>query len=149
MGTISKMVQYRIELLRQKQMKLAKLMQPGWGDVGDYFHERDKKYGMTKVKFLPVIQTHTADDAASTAPMTFDEPMETHDSIPRQLVMPQVTSGAGSSHMRLGSQKPQTHECTLSLPPDTIPEWSQIQKSKHVEPVCFNPSISCLKLITI
>jgi len=43
-GTISKTVQHRMERLRQKQMKLDELTQPGWGDAADYFCERDKKY---------------------------------------------------------------------------------------------------------
>jgi len=45
MGTISKMVQQRMENFRQKQMKPDELTQPGWEDAADYFCERDKKYG--------------------------------------------------------------------------------------------------------
>jgi len=43
MGTITKMVQQRVESFRQMQMKLDKLTQPGWEDAADYFCERDKK----------------------------------------------------------------------------------------------------------
>jgi len=39
MGTITKMVQQRMERFREKQMKLDKLTQPGWEDAADYFHE--------------------------------------------------------------------------------------------------------------
>ena len=44
MGTISNMVQYRMERFRQNQMKLDKLTQPGWGGAAHYFRERDNKY---------------------------------------------------------------------------------------------------------
>jgi len=50
MGTISETEQYRKERFRQKQMKLDKLMQPGWGDAADYFCEWDRKYGKTELK---------------------------------------------------------------------------------------------------
>jgi hypothetical protein len=39
MGTISKMVQQRMESFRQKQMKLDELTQPRWEDAADYFRE--------------------------------------------------------------------------------------------------------------
>jgi len=71
-----------MECFRQKQMKLDKLMQPGWGDAADYFRERDKKYRTTEWKIPAVIQPRKVDDAASSALMTVGEPMETLDSIP-------------------------------------------------------------------
>ena len=91
---------------------------------------------------LAVIQPHTADDAASSVLTTFCEPVETLDSVPGNLQMPQVTSPPGSSHMRLGSQRPQKHECIPSLPPTPMPDWSLIQQFKNVEPVIFNQYIS-------
>ena len=90
-----------------------------------------------------------ADDAAVSVPMTFSEPLETLDSIPRKSQMLKVTARPGSSHMRLGSQKPQTHEQVQCLPPDPMPDQSHIQQSTHVEPVSFNLCISHPKLITI
>jgi len=56
MGTISKMVQYRMEHYRQKQMMLHELMQRGWGDAADYCCERDKKYGTTEFKVPALVQ---------------------------------------------------------------------------------------------
>ena len=50
MGTISETEQYRKERFRQKQMKLDKLMQPGWGDAADYFCEWDRRYRKTELK---------------------------------------------------------------------------------------------------
>jgi hypothetical protein len=39
MGTISKMVQQRMERFREKQLKLDELTQPGWGDAAGYFRD--------------------------------------------------------------------------------------------------------------
>jgi hypothetical protein len=39
MGTITKMVQQRMESFRQKQMKLDELTQLLWEDAADYFRE--------------------------------------------------------------------------------------------------------------
>jgi hypothetical protein len=39
MGTITKMVQQRMERFRQKKMKFEELTQPGWEDAADYFRE--------------------------------------------------------------------------------------------------------------
>jgi len=138
-----------MERFRQKQMKLDELMQPGCRDTADYFCERDKKYGTTELKVPAVVQPQMADDAASTVPTTFSEPLETLDCVPRKLQMPQVTSRPGSSHMRLGSQKLQTHKRIPSLLPAPTPDWSQVRQSNNVEPVSFNPCISRPKLITI
>jgi len=149
MGTISKTVQFRTECIRQKQIQLDELTQAGWGDPADYFHERDEKYGTTEFKVPAVVKPQTAVDAASSVSTAFTEHLETLDNFPGTLQMLQVTSRPGSDHQRLGLQKPQTHECIPSLPPAPIPDWSQIQRSKHVEPGCFNPCISRPKLITI
>lgn len=43
MGTISKVVEQHMENLRQKQMRLGKLMQPRWGDAANYFGEQDMR----------------------------------------------------------------------------------------------------------
>jgi len=105
--------------------------------------------GTTELEVPAVIQPHTADDAGSYVARTLSEPLETLDSVPGKLQMPQVTSPPGSSHMRLGWQKLQTNECIPSLPPTPLPDWSQIQQSKHVEPVNLNPCIFRPKLIPI
>ena len=84
MSTISKPVQHRIERFRPKQIKLDKLMQPGWGDAANYFRERHKKLGTTELKVPAVVQSQREEDATCSAPMTFGEPMETLDSVPRR-----------------------------------------------------------------
>jgi len=91
-GTISETVQNRMESFRQKQIKLDKFSQPGWGDVAEYFGERDKMYGTTELKVLAVVQSLREVDATSCAPMTFGFLMETRDCVLGKLQMPQVTS---------------------------------------------------------
>ena len=148
MGTISKTVQHRMERFRQKQIELDKLKQPGWGDAVDYFHERDKKYRTSELKVPAGVQSQTEEDATCSAPTTFGEPMETLDSVPRRSQMPQVTSQPGSSQMRLGLRKPETHKGIPSLPPSPAPDSSMIQISKQVEPVSYNPCTQRPRLIT-
>jgi len=104
-STISKMVQYGMEFVLQKQMKLDALTQPGRGVPADYFREMDKKYCTTALKFPAVVQPQTADDAQSTGPTTFCQSRGTVDNVPGNLPMPLVSSRAGSGHMRVGSRK--------------------------------------------
>ena len=106
MGTISNTVQYCMESFRQKQMRLDKLMQPGCGDTADSFGERDMQYGMTELKFPAVVKSQTDLTAPTPSPTSFGELMQTHDIFPGQSQMPQGTSRLGSSHMWLGSEKP-------------------------------------------
>jgi len=102
------MILHRMECFRQKQMKLDQSMHPHWGDAANYFSERDMEYGTMELKVPAVVQPQTPDDAASSLPTTFCEPMETLDSVPWNLQIPQVTSRPGSSRMRLGLQEPHT-----------------------------------------
>ena len=67
MGTNSNMVQQHMERIRQNQMKLDELTQPGWGEVAYYFRERDVKYGTTVFWVLAVVQPQTEHDATSSA----------------------------------------------------------------------------------
>jgi len=76
MGTITKTVQHLMESVRQKQMKLDKVTQPGWEDAADYFRERDEKYGTSELRVSAVIQPQTNDDAPAPPPTTFWELME-------------------------------------------------------------------------
>jgi len=149
MGTISKPVQDRMERFRQKLRKLHGLGQAGWGDAAHFFCDREKKYGTTEFKVLAVVRSQREDNATSSAPTTFGEPMETLDSVPGKLQMPQVTSQLGSSQMRLGLWKPWTHDGISSWPPAPEPESSMIQIWTHVDPVSYNPCTWLPKLITI
>jgi len=141
MGTISKMVQQRMESFRQKQMKLDELTQPGWEDAADYFRERDKKYGTAELRVPVVVQPQTDDDPSAPPPTTFGELMERLDIVPGISQMPQGTSRPGSSHIRLGSVKPQSNTTISGLEPAAEPDTLPLLKAKPVEPVSFYPCL--------
>ena len=123
------------------QMKLDELTQPGCRDSADYFCERDKKYGTTELKVPAVVKPHTDNNAAIPAPSTFGELMESVDIIPGISQMPQGTSRPGSSHMRLGSGRPQLNTRIASLPPEVEPDSSLINKANPIEPIGIYPCI--------
>jgi len=147
MGTITKTVPQHMERFRQKQMKLDELTQPGWKDAIDYFRERDKKYGTFELRVPAVLQPHTNDDALAPPPITFGELMESVDIVPGISQRPQGTSRPGSSHIRLGSVKPQSKSGIPSGEPAAEPNSSTLLKAKpvesisSVEPVSFYPCI--------
>jgi hypothetical protein len=141
MGTITTPVQQRMERFRQKQMKIDELTQPGCEDAADYFRERDKKYGTTELRVPAFVQPQTMDDALAPPPATFGELMESLDIVPGILQRPQETSRPGSSHIRLGSVKPQTKTIIPSGEPAAEPDSSMLLKAKPLEPVSFYPCI--------
>jgi len=138
MGTITETVQQRMERFWQKQMKFDKLTQPGWEDAADYFRERDKKYGTSELMVPAVVQQRTNDDAPPHPRTTFAELMESLDIVPG---ISEGTSRPGSSHIRLGSVKPQSKSSIPSGEPAAEPDSSPLLKAKPVEPVSFYPCI--------
>jgi len=138
MATIPKTVQQRMESFRQKQMKLDELTQPGWEDVADCFRERDKKYGTAELRVPEVVQPQTDDDASAPPPSTFGERMERLDIVPGISQMPQGTSRPGSSHIRLGSVKPQSNTTISCFEPGAEPDTLSLLKGKPDQPVSFN-----------
>jgi hypothetical protein len=141
MGTITKMVQQSMESFRQKQMKLDELTQPGWEDAADSFRERDKKYGTSKLRVPAVVQQQTNDDAPAPPPTTFGELMESVDIVPGISQTLQGTSRPGSSHIGLGSVKPQSKSSIPSGEPAAAPYSPTLLNAKPVESVSFYPSI--------
>jgi len=141
MGTISKTVQQRMEGFRQKQMKLDELRQPGWEHAADYFRERDKKYGTAQFRVPVVVHPQTDDDASAPPPTTFGELLERLDIVPGISQMQQGTSRTGSSHIRLGSVKPQWNRTISVLEPAAEPDTFPLLKAKPVEPVIFYPCL--------
>jgi hypothetical protein len=141
MRTITKTVQRRMEMFRQKQMTLDELTQPGWEDAADYFYEREKKYRTTKLWVPAVVQPQTNDDTPAPQPAIYGELMESLDSVPGISQRPQATSQPGSRHIRLGSVKPQSKSSIPSVEPAAEPDSSTLLKSKPVEPVSFYPCI--------
>jgi hypothetical protein len=122
-------------------MKLDELTQPGWEDAADSFREQDTKYGTTKLRVLAVVQPQTNDDAPAPPPATFGELIESLDIVPGKSQRPKGTSRPGSSHIRLGSVKPQSKLCIPGGEPAAEPDSSTLLKPKPVEPVCFYPCI--------
>jgi len=55
MGTITKLVQQRMESCRQKQMTHDEPTQPGWEDTADYFREQDEKYCTCEITVPAVV----------------------------------------------------------------------------------------------
>jgi hypothetical protein len=141
MGTISKTVQQHMERFRPTERKVDELTQPGWEDAADYFRERDKKYGITKLRLPAVVQLQTKDDAPAPPPATFGELLENLDIVPGNSQRPQGTSRPGSSHIRLGSVKPQSKLSIPSGEPAAEPDLSMLLKAKPVEAVGFYPCI--------
>jgi hypothetical protein len=132
MGTITKMVQQRMESFWQKQMKLDKLTQPGWENAADCCGERDKKYGTSNLRVPAVVQQQTNEDAPAPPPTTFGELMESLDIVTRISQGPQWTSRPESSHIRLGSVKPQSRSSIPSGEPAAEPDSSTLLNVKPV-----------------
>jgi len=72
MGTISKTVQRRMQRFWQKQMKLDKMTQLGWGDAANYFREGDMKYRTTELKVQAVFKSQTDHIAVAPPETTFE-----------------------------------------------------------------------------
>jgi hypothetical protein len=141
MGTITTTVQQRMDRFRQKQMKFDELTQPGWEDAADYFRERDKKYGTTALSFPAIIQPQTHFYSPALLPATFEELMESLDIVPRIFQRPQGTSPPASTHIRLGSVKPQSKSSIPSCEPAADPDSSMLLNAKPIQPVSFYPCI--------
>jgi len=141
MGTITKTVQQRMERFRPKQMKLDELTPPGWEDAPDYFRERDTKYSASELRVPAVVQLEKHDGTAAPAPTTFAELMEFLGIVPGISRIPELTSRPGSSHIRVGSVKPQLRTSISGLEPTTDRDTSPGLKAKPIEPVTFCPWI--------
>jgi len=107
--TITNIIQQCIKRFWQKQMKHVKLTQLRWWDTAEYFCENNQKYGTPELRVSAVVYTQMAHDAAAHAPTTFGELLDCLEIVPRISQIPQGTSPPGSSHMRLGSVKPQSN----------------------------------------
>jgi len=93
---ISKTVQHSMESFRQKQMRLDKLTQPGWGDAANYFCATDMKYRTAELKVPAVVKPQIDTTTATPSLTTFGECMHFVDIVPGQSQMSAVTSGPGS-----------------------------------------------------
>jgi hypothetical protein len=143
MGTISKMVQRRMDSIRQKQFRCDKLTQLGLRDIADYVCERDMKYGATEFKVPVVVKPQTDTTAATPSQTTFGELMQAFDIVPGQSPMPHVTFREGSSQMRLGSEEPQADNYRIVLKTNTEPNSSRMEIAKAFHHVTFHPCREC------
>jgi len=132
MGTITKTVQQHMQRFRKKLMNLDELTQPGWEDAADSFRERHKKYSGFELRVPTVVEPQTNDDAPAPPPTTFGEVMQSPDIIRGKLQRPQGTSRQGSSHISLGSVKPQSKLSIQSVEPAAEPNLSTLLKAKPV-----------------
>jgi len=140
-GTMAKTVQQHIETFRQKQMKLNVLTQPGWKNAADYFRERDKKYGKSKLSVPTVIQPQTNDDALAPPSTAFGQCIESLDIVRRISQRLQWTSRLGCSHIRLGSVKPQLKSSIPSGKAAVELNSSTLLNVNQVEPEMFHPCL--------
>jgi hypothetical protein len=100
------------------------------------------KYGTAELK-VPGVVNHQIDPIAATpSPITFGEPMPTLAIVSGQSHMLAVTSRPGSSHMRMGLEKSQSHEFIPLFSPVAEPDSTPILDTKPVEPISIYP---CLK----
>jgi len=139
MGTITKTVQHRMESFQQKQMRLDKLTQPGWGDAANNFRERYMRYGTAELKIAAVVKPQIETTAATPSPITIGEHMQTPEIVRGQSEMPALSSRPGSSQMRLGSEKPQSHKFIFILSPGMATDSMPSQDAHPVETVSFYP----------
>jgi hypothetical protein len=141
MGPISNTVQQRMEMFRQKQMKLDKLTPPGWEDAADYSCKYDKSYGTSKLRVPAGFQPQTNEEVPAPPPTRFGELMQSLNIVPGISQTPQGTFQPGSSYIRLGSVKPQSRSSIPCGEPAAKPNLSMLLKEKPVEPVSFYPCI--------
>ena len=118
MGTISTMVQCRMERFQPNQMSFDELTQPRWGDAVDFFHEQDKKQGSAELNIPAVMKPKNEELMASPALISFGERVETLHIMRGILQMQPGTSRPGSSQTKLGFWTPQSYKCTVALTPD-------------------------------
>jgi len=100
------------------------------------------RYGTAQLKGPAIVKPQIDTNTATPSPMTVGEHMQTAEIVRGQSEMPAVTSRPGSSQMRLGSEKPQSHKFMPVLLPGMGTDWMPIQDANPVEPVSFYP---CMK----
>jgi hypothetical protein len=81
------------------------------------------------------------DDTAAPPPSAFGELMECLDIVTGLSQMPQGSSRSGSSHITLGSVRPQSNTSKPGLQLAVEPNFLTLLKTKLVEPVSFYPCI--------
>jgi hypothetical protein len=142
MGTISRKVQHRMEGFPEKEMRLDELTQPGWGDAANYFGERDMKSETAELQVAEDVNQQIDRIVATPSPITIGEHMQTLEVVSGKSLMPAVTSRPGSSHMKLGSEKPQSHQFIPLFSPVAEHNSTPILDMKPAEPLRMYPCIN-------
>jgi len=97
------------------------------------------KYGTDELKVPAVIKPQIDTTAARPSPTTVGEHMQTFEIVRGQSEMLVVSSLPGSSQMRLGSEKPQSHQFIPVLSPGMGSDSMPIQDAKPVQPGYLYP----------
>jgi len=93
------------------------------------------KYGTAELN-VPAVVNHQIDPIAATpSPTTFGEHMEIIEIFSGQSLMRAVTCRPGSTQMRLGSEKPQSHKFIPLFSHIAEPDSTPIHHTQPVEPV--------------
>jgi hypothetical protein len=141
MGTIIKTVLKCMERFWQKQFKLNYLTLPGWENAADDFPHHDKMYSTSGMRVPAVVWQQLNDNVPAPPLNRFRELMDNLDIVPGISHKPQVTSRPGSSHIRLGSVKPQSKSSIPSHEIAAEPDSSTLLTANPVEPASSYPSI--------
>jgi len=112
-----------------KHITLDELPQLGWGDMANYFCERDKKYGITESKPPAIVNLQMDEVAAASALITFGELFQSLDIVFGEWNILQGTSRLRSGHIRLGSGKRHTNKCIMSRLCEKKPHSSLSKKT--------------------
>jgi len=100
-GTITNTAQQRMERIRQKQMKLDALTQPGWEDAADQFRKQHKMSGTSQLRVSAVVPPQMNDHALA-PPLTTNVALTVRlDIVLRILQKTQGTSRPGSGYISL------------------------------------------------
>jgi len=140
-GTISKMVQQRIERFRQKQIKLDELTQPGRQYTANYVGERDRRYVTSELMVASVVERQTDNDPAIPALTPCGGRIERLDIVPGISQVLQRTSRPWRSYTGLGCGNPQSSTSIPGLAPAAEPHSLLIEHSKPAELLSFYPCV--------
>jgi hypothetical protein len=100
------------------------------------------RYGTAKLKVQAVVKPQIDMTAVTPSPITVGEHVQTTEIARGQSEMAAVTSRPGSSHMRLGLEKPESHKFIPVFSPGMATDSRPIPGGNPVEPVSFYP---CMK----
>ena len=141
LGSMSKTGHHRMESFWSKEMRLDELTYPAWGAVANKFRERRMKYRITEFQVPAVGKPQTDTTAGTPSTTIFGELKQAHDIIPEKSQMLRMMSQQARSQIRLDSAEPQVDNQMVPPAPNALPDGSQIEIAKPVQPISVFPSI--------